>query len=65
MYEEIETVFGCKSYMNCNNRRDVRVCFAKLRLSSHKYYCWLNCARWPKEKCPTHNAQVHSAIVMI
>ena len=50
MYKEIETVFGCESYMNCNIRRDVRVCFAKLRLSSHQYYCWMNCARWPKVK---------------
>ena len=33
----IKPVFGCKSYMNCNSRRDVRVCFTKLRLSSHKF----------------------------
>ena len=50
LYKEIKTVFECESYMNCNIRRDVRVCFTKLRLSSHS---------------PTHNAHVHSAIVMI
>ena len=37
LYKEIKTIFGCKSYVNCNIRRDVRVCFTKLRLSSHNF----------------------------
>ena len=36
--------------MNCNIRRDVRVCFTKLRLSSHK--CLVERARWLKVKVP-------------
>ena len=34
--------------MNCNIRRDVRVCFTKLRLSSHKFL--VERARWLKVK---------------
>ena len=37
LYKEIKTVFECESYINCNIRRDVRVCFTKLRLSSLKF----------------------------
>ena len=37
LYKEITTVFSCESYMNCNIKRDVRVCFTKVRLSSHKF----------------------------
>ena len=37
LYKEIETVCECESYKNCNIRRDVRVCFTKMRLSSHKF----------------------------
>ena len=47
LYKEIKTVFECESYMNCNIRRDVRVCFTKLRLSSHKFL--VERARWLKE----------------
>ena len=36
--------------MNCNIRRDVRVCYTKLRLSSHKFL--VECARWLKVKVP-------------
>ena len=36
--------------MNCNIRRDVRVCFTKLRLSSHKFL--VERARWLKVKVP-------------
>ena len=39
-------VFGCESNMNCNIRRDVRVCFTKLRLSSHTFL--VERARWLK-----------------
>ena len=46
LYKEIKTVFECESYMNCNIRRDVRVCFTKLRLSSHKFL--VERARWLK-----------------
>ena len=46
LYEEIKTVFECESYMNCNIRRDARVCFTKLRLSSHKFL--VERARWLK-----------------
>ena len=59
----IKTVFERESYMNCNIRRDVRMCFTKLRLSSHNIL--VERARWLKVKSPTHNAHVHSAIVMI
>ena len=61
LYKEIRTVFEFESYMNCNIRRDVRVCFTKLRLSSHTFL--VERARWLKSH--THNAHVHSAIVMI
>ena len=44
----IKTVFECESYMNCNIRRDVRVCFTKLRLSSHNFL--VQRARWLKVK---------------
>ena len=40
LYKEIKTVFGCESYVNCNIRRDVRVCFTKLRLSRINF--WLS-----------------------
>ena len=50
LYKEIKTVFECESYMNCNIRRDVRVCFTKLRLSSHKFL--VERARWLKVKVP-------------
>ena len=46
LYKEIKTVFECESYMSCNIRRDVRVCFTKLRLNSHKFLVeragWIN-----------------------
>ena len=48
LYKEIKTVIEFKSYMNCNVRRDVRVCFTKLRLSSHKLL--VESARWLKLK---------------
>ena len=50
LYKEIKTVFECESFMNCNIRRDVRVCFTKLRLSSHKFL--VEHARWLKVKVP-------------
>ena len=50
LYKEIKTVFECESYMNCNIRRDVRVCFTKLRLNSHKFL--VERARWLKVKIP-------------
>ena len=50
LYKEIKTVFECESYMNCNIRRDVRVYFTKLGLSSHKYL--VERARWLKVKVP-------------
>ena len=43
-----KSAFGCESYMNCNIRLDVRVCFTKLRLSSHKKV--VESARWLKVK---------------
>ena len=50
IHKEIKTVFECESYMNCNIRRDVRVCFTRLRLSSHKFL--VERARWLKVKVP-------------
>ena len=50
LYKEIKTVLGCKSNINCNIRRDLRVCFPNLRLSSHKVL--VERARWLKEKVP-------------
>ena len=50
LYKEIKIVFECESYMNCNIRQDVRVCFTKLRLSSHKFL--VERARWLKVKVP-------------
>ena len=35
--------------MNCNIRRDLRVCFTKLRLNSHQFL--VECARWLKTRC--------------
>ena len=37
LYKEIKFVFVCESYMNCNIRRDVRVCLTKLRLRSYTF----------------------------
>ena len=51
-----------KSYMNYNIRQYVRVCFTKLRLSSHKFL--VESARSLKN-FHIHNAHVHSATVMI
>ena len=56
LYKEMKTVFECESYMNCNIRQNVRVCFTKLRLSSHKFLIerarWLNPINPIKVKVP-------------
>ena len=50
LYKEIKMVYGCESYMNCNIRRDLRVCFTKLRLNGHIFL--VEYARWLKVKVP-------------
>ena len=37
LYKEIKTVFECESYMNSNIKRELRVCFTKLRLNNHNF----------------------------
>ena len=62
-YKEIIIVFGYESYVNCTIQRDVRVCFTKLRLIHINF--WLSTQHGLKQKFHTHNAHVHSVIVII
>ena len=43
-------LYGCESYMNCNIKRELRVCFTKLRLNRNNFL--VEYARWLKVKVP-------------
>lgn len=48
LYKEIKINYDMEWYLKCNVKRDIRTCFTKLRLCSHRFM--IERGRWVKPK---------------
>ena len=60
MYEEIKLSFSALYYVKFNIHKNLRICFTKLRLSSHKLL--VERGRWIKSKVPYNERRCTSTL---